>query len=80
MGGLRDWLGHLTGRVAASQDAPRKAPPAARALPAKPSGGLELADEVPQVKPSRAGQAGFDPYSSDAGFAKPHSWERIDHD
>jgi hypothetical protein len=80
MGGLRDWWEHLTGRAAASQAAPRKAPPAAAAHQATPSGGLELADEAPKTKPSRVGQAGFDPYSSDAGFAKPHSWERIDHD
>jgi hypothetical protein len=73
MGGLRDWWERLTGRAAASQEAPRKAPPAARARPAEPSG-------APKAKPSRVGQAGFDPYSSDAGFAKPHSWERIDHD
>jgi hypothetical protein len=80
MGGLRDWWERLTGRAAASQEAPRKAPPAARARPAEPSGALELDDETPKAKPSRVGQAGFDPYSSDAGFAKPHSWERIDHD
>jgi hypothetical protein len=80
MGGLRDWWEHLTGRTAASHEPPRKAPRAAGAQPGKPSRGLELADEAPKVKPSGVGQAGFDPYSSDAGFAKPHSWERIDHD
>jgi hypothetical protein len=37
-------------------------------------------DEVPRHGPSRVGEAGFDPYASDAGYAKPHSWERVDHD
>lgn len=80
MGGLRNWWERLTGRVEASQPAPRRAPRAAVAQPAEPSGGLELTDDAPHGKPSRVGRAGFDPYSSDAGFAKPHSWERIDHD
>jgi hypothetical protein len=80
MGGLRDWWEQLTGRAAASREAPRKEPPATRAQTARPAEGLKLADEAPKGKTSRVGQAGFDPYSSDAGFAKPHSWERIDHD
>lgn len=42
--------------------------------------GLELADAPEARKPSRVGTAGFDPYSSDAGYAKPHCWERVDHD
>jgi hypothetical protein len=37
-------------------------------------------DEPPRQKASGTGQPGFDPYSSDAGYSKPHSWERVDHD
>lgn len=48
------------------------------------SGGLTLADDPPpsrtppRTRASRS--AGTDPYANDAGFAKPHSWERVDHD
>lgn len=42
--------------------------------------GLRLEDAPPRRKHARAGGAGFDPYSSDAGYTKPHSWERVDHD
>jgi len=48
--------------------------------PQPPSDGLELADDEPRDRPSHTGAAGFDPYSSDAGYSKPHSWERVDHD
>lgn len=43
--------------------------------------GLRLENERP-APPShpRPRGTGFDPYASDAGFAKPHSWERVDHD
>jgi hypothetical protein len=41
---------------------------------------LSVVDEPPKQKDSRTGASGFDPYSSDAGYAKPHSWERVDHD
>ena len=41
---------------------------------------LTLADGPPEKKHSRPGSAGIDPYSNDAGFSKPHSWERVDHD
>jgi hypothetical protein len=46
----------------------------------EPEQGLSLADEPAPKKPGRSGAAGFDPYASDAGYAKPHSWERVDHD
>lgn len=53
--------------------------------PRGPPAGLSLTDEpaVPSRAPRRAAasrSAGIDPYANDAGFAKPHSWERIDHD
>jgi hypothetical protein len=41
---------------------------------------MKLVDAPPDRTPSRVGAAGFDPYASDAGYSKPHSWERIDHD
>jgi hypothetical protein len=47
---------------------------------AQKTSGLELTDAPEARKPSRVGAAGFDPYSSDAGYSKPHSWERVDHD
>ena len=41
---------------------------------------LTLTDDPPQEKRRRPGSVGIDPYSNDAGYAKPHSWERVDHD
>ena len=81
MGRLRDWWNRVTGRPPAAEDLRGGRAPQAHARTApKPPGELSLADETPQQKASRTGQSGFDPYSSDAGYAKPHSWERIDHD
>ncbi len=70
-------------RAARGDAAP--APEPARRIsgePMQPSIGdeLTLADDPPQEKRRRPGSAGIDPYSNDAGFAKPHSWERVDHD
>ena len=81
MGRLRDWWDRVTGRApaAAGLRHERATQAHARTDP-RPPGELSLADEPPQQKTPRTGQAGFDPYSSDAGYAKPHSWERIDHD
>lgn len=81
MGRLRDWWDRVTGRAAATAAGPHRRTPQAGPQPdRKPPGELSLADEPPQQKASATGRAGFDPYSSDAGFAKPHSWERVDHD
>lgn len=78
MGTVRTWWRKLLGK----EEKAAAAAPVAR--PAKPketkASGLELADGPAPKGPSRTGAAGFDPYSSDAGFAKPHSWERVDHD
>jgi hypothetical protein len=41
---------------------------------------MKLVDAAPGKTRSRIGAAGFDPYASDAGYSKPHSWERLDHD
>jgi hypothetical protein len=41
---------------------------------------LKLADGPEPKRPGHVGAAGFDPYSSDAGYSKPHCWERVDHD
>jgi len=78
MGRVHDWWRSLTGQAAKPAGASPPDPRTHRST--KPSAGLELVDEVPQCQPSRVGGAGFDPYASDAGYAKPHSWERIDHD
>ena len=78
MGRLHDWWRSLTGKAAEPVKASRRVPQAPRSP--KPAPGLELADEAPRQQPSRVGEAGFDPYASDAGYAKPHSWERVDHD
>jgi hypothetical protein len=67
----------LLGKEPAAEPAPVTRP----ARPKEPKGpGLELADGPAPKGPSRTGAAGFDPYSSDAGYSKPHSWERVDHD
>lgn len=81
MGRLRDWWNRVTGRTPAAKGAPHaRAPKAQARTGSKPPGELSLADDAPKRKTSRTGRSGFDPYSSDAGHAKPHSWERIDHD
>lgn len=77
MGRLLDWWRRVRGREAAPP-----APQHGRREASKPVGPGELAltDDVQPRRPSRVGAAGFDPYSSDAGYSKPHSWERVDHD
>jgi len=81
MGRLRDWWDRVTkGAPAAAELRQERAPQARLSTDPKPPGELSVVDEAPKRKSSRAGQAGFDPYSSDAGYAKPHSWERVDHD
>ena len=78
MGRLRNWWQRLTG---APHESPQK-PPTATARPSQPTSvdGLELADDEQRERPSRVGAAGFDPYASDAGYSKPHSWERVERD
>jgi len=77
MGTVKSWWRKLIGRGAPPPVAakPTRAPPEA-----PKASGLELTDAPAAAKPSRVGAAGFDPYSSDAGYSKPHSWERVDHD
>jgi hypothetical protein len=76
MGTVRSWWHKLMGREPA-----KPAPRPNTAVPKAPkSPGLELADSPEPGKPTNVGAAGFDPYSSDAGYSKPHSWERVDHD
>jgi hypothetical protein len=77
MGTVKSWWRKLTGQDAAPPIVADR--PVAAPKPPKTSG-LELADAPESRKPSRVGAAGFDPYSSDAGYSKPHSWERVDHD
>lgn len=86
MSRIGDWFRRLRGRPVDEPAVPRAAP-RARAVRPKPaaarnpaSGELSI-DEAPPARPSnKPGGAGFDPYSSDAGYQKPHSWERVDHD
>jgi hypothetical protein len=62
---------------------PGRPKPARTPAPAAPAAdvGLSIDEEPrPASSPSRVGETGFDPYSSDAGYQKPHSWERVDHD
>jgi hypothetical protein len=77
MGTVKSWWRKFTGRSAAP--AVTSKPPVAAPKAPKTSD-LELTDAPESRKPSRVGAAGFDPYSSDAGYSKPHSWERVDHD
>jgi hypothetical protein len=74
-----DELWHrLTGKdQAATVPARRRRPRPAR--PSEPST-LARADHPPAHREPRVGAAGFDPYASDAGYQKPHAWERLDHD
>ncbi len=77
MATVRTWWQRLTGHAAETRTS--AAAPKAAPKPVK-TAGLELAEAPAKKKPARVGAAGFDPYASDAGFAKPHSWERVDHD
>ncbi len=77
MGTVRAWWHRLLGKAPVAESAPARRP----AMPKAPkAAGLELADRPAPKSPSHTGAAGFDPYSSDAGYSKPHSWERVDHD
>lgn len=78
MGTLRRWWQKLTGSESAPEAAAARQP--APSVKAKVQEGLQLVDELPGRRPSRVGAVGFDPYSSDAGYSKPHTWERVDHD
>jgi hypothetical protein len=87
MGGrLRDWWKRLTGRGGEEPAAPRPAThdlhPRSSTPAPDPSGELKIADGGAAAgnKPQHSGAGGFDPYSSDAGYQKPHSWEHVDHD
>jgi hypothetical protein len=77
MGTVKSWWRKFTGRGTVQ---PVAATPPVAVPKAPKASGLELADAPEDRKPSRVGAAGFDPYSSDAGYSKPHSWERVDHD
>ena len=41
---------------------------------------LTLVDDTKSAKSKSHRSAGADPYSNDAGFAKPHGWERVERD
>lgn len=83
MGFLRDWWHRLRG---AGDEPPHAAAPRPQHTRhpghahEPPAGRWQLQDRPPPPRPGHPGQAGFDPYGNDAGYAKPHGWERIDHD
>jgi hypothetical protein len=83
---LARWWQRLTGRDSPANSAPARPTPQPRPAagspktPAAKPEGLELADTPQPKKPGRVGAAGFDPYSSDGGYAKPGTWDRVDHD
>jgi hypothetical protein len=86
MSRVGDWWRRLLGRpakpTASSRPAtPRRSPAAAPKTPAPAEPGeLTLAEGPPARKKPRVGAAGFDPYSTDGGYAKPGGWDRVDHD
>jgi hypothetical protein len=53
---------------------------AAKKSPKAERGELTLVDDEASGKGRRKRTAGVDPYSNDAGFAKPHGWDRSDRD
>ena len=77
MGYLQRWWQRLTGTSPAAVPVAKSTAVARK--PDAPSE-VQLADVAPGKTRSRVGAAGFDPYASDAGYSKPHSWERVDHD
>ena len=84
---LRRWWLRLTGRAAEPDPvsaSPRATGGRQHAPDAEKPGELRVVDDPPtgagRGKPDHPGAGGFDPYSSDAGYQKPHSWERVDHD
>jgi hypothetical protein len=80
MGMLSQWWNRLTDKRPPPPPSIHRPPAAPAPRRASAEGELSLADDYAPPRSGRHGSAGFDPYGSDAGFAKPHSWERIDHD
>lgn len=82
---LQRWWDELLGRPRWYRDADGRTPQS-RTKPAGPAAraGLTFVDGSAIPPPAQRARsrrsAGMDPYANDAGFAKPHSWERIDHD
>jgi hypothetical protein len=91
IGRLKRWWQQLVGhpqsvdekqsttRPIPSGDPTRKPGKQATQRPGAP-GELSIADDCPAKPKPRSGRAGFDPYSSDAGYSKPRGWDRLDHD
>jgi hypothetical protein len=76
---LRDWWDRLRGASDVPPRAKAPARPVRPVLPAQSGDELQLQDGPHEGQPSRPGTVGFDPYGNDAGFAKPHGWDRGDH-
>lgn len=75
MGHLRYWWQYLTGKPDESEAPPATTRPA-RPKPAQD--GSHRADPGQRRGPRRVSEAGFDPYANDAGYSKPHTWDRIE--
>jgi hypothetical protein len=90
MGRLERWWQRLVGRpepVDSHQSKTRHVTPGDAHKPGTPTtkrpaapGELTIADDKPAKQKERSGRAGFDPYSSDAGYSKSRGWDRVDHD
>ncbi|HWJ07370.1 MAG TPA: hypothetical protein VNS57_16465 [Steroidobacteraceae bacterium] len=84
---LQRWWDELLGRPRWYRD-PGGSTTKSGLQPVRPqpqsTAGLSLAEDAPSSKTrgrsAARRSAGMDPYANDAGYAKPHSWERIDHD
>jgi hypothetical protein len=84
-GRLHRWWERLRGRDEPVVARPARRPAAARPLgqvtPTSPGGELRLTveDEPGAAAGGRSlREAGFDPYASDGGHAKPRAWDRVD--
>ena len=79
---LQRWWDELLGRPPwyRDTDVTRTRPWLADAADKPDNSGLSLTEDSKAVSPKPRRSAGSDPYSNDAGFQKPHGWERVDHD
>ena len=82
---LQRWWDDLLGRPSWYRDPDHTTTgsgmkPGSTAKKATPTDELTLVDDPRETGPKSRRSAGVDPYSNDAGYSKPHSWERLDHD
>lgn len=84
-GRLHRWWERLRGRdepvAARVMRHPAAGRPLGKVPPTSPGGELKLRVEDEPAAPAggqHTREAGFDPYASDGGYAKPSAWERVD--